>query len=93
MRIHKTLFIAVMLVMGITAYGQYNPSNPSEPGVYYTLNLKSSPECAGSFNIANTTTQSQGVEVNLRAYNNTGFRFVAWEGMGNKFLPMCHLFS
>ncbi len=84
MKIHKILFIAVMLVMGITAFGQYNPSNPSEPGVYYTLNLKSSPEGAGSFNIANTTTQSQGVGVNLRAYNNTGFRFVAWEENGKQ---------
>ncbi len=80
----KSLLMAVMLFLGITAYGQYNPSNPAEPGVYYTLTLKCVPENAGSFNIGATTTQSQGVGVNLRAYTNTGFRFVAWEESGKQ---------
>lgn len=74
--------MAAMLITGITAFGQYNPSNPAEPGVYYTLTLKCVPENAGSFNIGTSTTQSQGVGVNLRAYTNTGFRFVAWEENG-----------
>jgi len=73
-----------MLILGITAYGQYNPSNPAEPGVYYTLTLKCFPENAGSFNIGTVTTQSQGVGVNLRAYANTGFKFIGWEERGNQ---------
>ena len=76
--------MAVMLLWGITAYAQYNPSNPAEPGVYYTLTLKCVPEDAGSFNINTTTTQSQGVGVNLRAYTNTGFKFIAWEENGKQ---------
>lgn len=76
--------MAVMLLLGITAYAQYNPSNPAEPGVYYLLTLKCVPEDAGSFNIGYTTNQSQGVGVNLRAYTNTGFRFVAWEENGKQ---------
>lgn len=80
----KTLLTAVMLLWGITAYAQYNPSNPAEPGVYYTLTLKCIPEDAGSFNINTTTTQSQGVGVNIRAYTNTGFRFIAWEENGKQ---------
>lgn len=80
----KSLLLAVMLLSGIAAYGQYNPGNPAEPGVYYTLTLKCMPENAGSFNIGTTTTQSQGVGVNLIAYTNTGFRFVAWEENGRQ---------
>ncbi len=76
--------MAVMLLWGITAYGQYNPSNPAEPGVYYTLTLKCSPENAGSFNISTVTTQSQGAGVNLRANANTGFKFIGWEEKGNQ---------
>ena len=80
----RILLLAVMLILGITAYGQYNPSNPAEPGVYYTLTLKCFPENAGSFNIGTVTTQSQGVGVNLRAYANTGFKFIGWEERGNQ---------
>lgn len=80
----KSLLLAVMLILGITAYGQYNPSNPAEPGVYYTLTLKCVPENAGSFNIGTQTTQSQGVGVNLRTYANTGFKFIAWEENGKQ---------
>lgn len=76
-----TLLVA-MLLTSVAAIAQYNPTNPAEPGVYYTLTLKSFPEGAGSFNIAAQTTQSMGVGVNLRAYANTGFRFVCWEENG-----------
>lgn len=63
-------------------YGQYNPTNPSEPGVYFTLKLKCKPVEAGSFNIPASSLQTQGVGVNLKAYTNTGFVFVGWEEEG-----------
>jgi len=80
----RILLMAAMLILNIAAYGQYNPSNPAEPGVYYTLTLKCTPESAGSFNIGTVTTQSQGVGVNLRAYSNTGFKFIGWEERGTR---------
>lgn len=80
----RTLLMAVMLILGITAYGQYNPGNPAEPGAYYRLTLKCVPEDAGSFNINTVTTQSEGVGVNLRAYTNSGYRFLYWECAGKK---------
>ncbi len=76
--------MTVMLFVGITVYGQYNPSNPPEPGVYYTLTLKCTPENAGTFNIGTVTSQAQGEGVNLRAYANTGFKFIGWEERGNQ---------
>ena len=66
----------------MNTYGQYNPTNPSEPGVYFTLKLKCKPAEAGSFNIPASTLQTQGVGVNLRAYTNTGFVFAGWEEEG-----------
>ena len=78
----RTLLVAVMLILGITAYGQYNPTNPAEPGAHYRLTLRCVPEGAGSFNINTVTTQSEGVGVNLRAYTNSGYRFLHWECAG-----------
>lgn len=76
--------MAVMLILGITTYGQYNPGNPEEPGAYYKLTLKCVPEEAGSFNINAVTTQSEGAGVNLRAYTNSGYRFLYWECAGKQ---------
>lgn len=78
------MLMVLMLIMSINTYGQYNPTNPGEPGVYYTLKLKCSPENAGSFNIGTETIQSQGFGVSLRAYTNTGFKFVQWEENGKQ---------
>lgn len=76
--------MAVMLIMGITAYGQYNPTNPAEPGAYYRLTLKCVPEEAGSFNIKTETTQAEGVDINLTAYSRQGYRFLYWECDGRQ---------
>ena len=80
----RMLLLVVMLTLGITAYGQYNPGNPAEPGAYYRLTLKCIPEDAGSFNINKVTTQSEGVGVNLKAYTNSGYRFMYWECAGKQ---------
>lgn len=75
-------YFLFMLTVFVTASmkGQYNPANPIEPGVVtYTLNLEAYPKDAGSFNLNATTFYEEGININVRAYANTGFRFVAWE--------------
>ena len=78
----KYLLVVLTLLWGVNIRAQYNPSNPPEPGVYHTLTLKCSPENSGSFNISNVTTCAQGSTISLRAYTNTGFKFVGWEEGG-----------
>ena len=70
------------LLMSVGVRGQYNPVNPAEPGVYYTLTLQATPSGGGSFNISTTTTYSEGSTINLRAYSNSYFTFTAWEKDG-----------
>lgn len=82
MKCLKTLFVILALLFGANIYAQYNPTNPGEPGIYYTLTLKCIPENSGSFNISTVSTYAQGSTVNLRAYTNTGFNFVGWEENG-----------
>lgn len=72
----------LMLLVCIGMKGQYNPTNPIEPGSQYSLTLIASPSEAGSFNISSTTSYSEGTTVGLRAYTNSHFRFIAWEQNG-----------
>lgn len=82
MKIFKSLLIVLALLVSVSTFAQYNPTNPTEPGVYYTLTLKCFPENSGTFNISNVSTYSQGTNVSLRAYSNSGFRFIGWEENG-----------
>lgn len=75
----KYLLVVLTLLWGVSIHAQYNPSNPPEPGLYYTLTLKCSPDNAGSFNISDVTTCAQGSTISLRAYANTGFKFIGWK--------------
>lgn len=77
-------YLLLMLALAVSAgmRGQYNPTNPAEPGVYYTLTLQATPANGGSFNIGTTTTYSEGTSVSLRAYTNSNFKFVTWEQDG-----------
>lgn len=72
------LFILALLV-SVGMRGQYNPTNPAEPGTYYTLTLQTTPSNGGSFNLSTTTTHTEGTKVSLRAYTNTNYQFVGWE--------------
>lgn len=72
------LFILTLLV-SVGVRGQYNPTNPAEPGTYYTLTLQATPSNGGSFNLSTTTSYSEGTNVSLRAYTNTNFTFTGWE--------------
>lgn len=78
MNLIRYILLMVALIVSATMKGQYNPTNPSEPGAYNTLTLKASPDGAGYFNINTTTTQTPGKSVRVRAYNYTNFTFVAW---------------
>lgn len=73
------------LIVSVGVRGQYNPTNPIEPGdpgVPYTLRLNMTPSGAGSFNINAVTSYVAGTNITLRAYSNSGFYFVAWEENG-----------
>ena len=72
------LFILALLA-SVGMRGQYNPTNPAEPGTYYTLTLQATPSNGGSFNLSTTTTHTEGTKVSLRAYTNTNYQFVGWE--------------
>ena len=74
---HILLLLALFVSAGIR--GQYNPTNPAEPGTYYTLTLQATPANAGSFNLSTTTSYSAGTNVSLRAYTNSNFVFSGWE--------------
>lgn len=82
MKVLKHLLVILAFFLSANIYAQYNPTNPAEPGVYYTLTLKCMPENSGSFNIYSVSTYADGSSINLRAYTNTGFKFVGWEENG-----------
>lgn len=85
MRGFKYILFMLALIVSVSVRGQYNPTNPAEPGVpgvSYTLTLSMTPSGAGSFNINTVTSYTAGTNVTLRAYSNTGFSFVAWEENG-----------
>ncbi|MBQ5912733.1 MAG: chitobiase/beta-hexosaminidase C-terminal domain-containing protein [Bacteroidaceae bacterium] len=80
-RISLAVFLLLMsLYSWAQIGGDYNPSNPSDPGnptQEYTLTLKASPTNGGNFNTASTNLAG-GKTYTLRAYPNTDFAFVAW---------------
>ena len=72
------LFILALNV-SVSMWGQYNPTNPAEPGTYYTLTLQATPSNGGSFNLSTTTSYTEGTNISIRAYTNTNFQFSGWE--------------
>ena len=82
MRGYRYFLFLLALLISVSMRGQYNPTNPAEPGAYYTLALQATPSGSGSFNISTTTNYSEGTNVTLRAYANSNFKFVAWEYEG-----------
>lgn len=78
----RHILMLVALMISATMWGQYNPSNPPEPGATYTLTLRTTPADGGRFNISTTTSYSAGTSVRIVAYSNTNFKFIAWEENG-----------
>lgn len=78
-RIRYLTLLLVLLVGSIGSWAQesFNPADPPEPGQPpMKLEVVVSPAEAGS--VSGTGRYVEGVAVNLRAYVNTGFRFVCW---------------
>ena len=75
----RHILLLLALLVSASIRGQYNPTNPAEPGTYYTLTLQATPANAGSFNLSTTTSYSAGTNVSLRAYTNNNFVFSGWE--------------
>ncbi|ROT04957.1 hypothetical protein EEL33_13840 [Muribaculaceae bacterium Isolate-037 (Harlan)] len=67
----------------VVAKYEYDPDVPADPAMpdtttYYLLQTVINPEGAGSLNLYDGR-YAAGASVNLRAYNNTGFRFINWQ--------------
>lgn len=78
----QLLTALALMITGVEAVAQYNPTNPPEPGVTYTLALRCEPAAAGSFNISATSTHSADESISLYAYSNNDFRFEGWVDNG-----------
>lgn len=79
MKVIRYLLLMLAVITAVSVKGQYNPSNPAEPGRMYSLALRAIPSNVGSFNISTRTNQQPGTGVQLYAYNNGDYKFVRWE--------------
>ena len=78
------LLVLLFLCASVGLRAQYNPTNPAEPGVpTYSLTLQANPAFGGSFNLGTTSDHTAGSSVNLRAYSNSNYTFVAWSMNGD----------
>lgn len=78
----RVLTCLLLWLTSFSLWAQYNPSNPPEPGQYYTLSLRVTPTGGGTVSPSSTTTQQGGNFVRLRATASTDFQFVAWAENG-----------
>lgn len=70
-----------MLAVSVNVMGQYNPTNPAEPGApvrSYALTLEADPTGGGSFNLSTETTQPEGSVFWVQANVASNFTFVNW---------------
>ena len=81
MRGFKYILMALALIVSAGAWGQYNPSNPAEPGApvaYYTLTLQADPSGGGSFNLNETSNHAEGETFRVQANKASNFTFINW---------------
>lgn len=81
MRGFKYILMALALIVSAGAWGQYNPSNPAEPGApvtYYTLTLQADPSGGGSFNLNVMSSHAEGETFTVQANKASNFTFVEW---------------
>ncbi len=85
----KIMSLCLMLMCQLALMGQarigadpdYNPNNPDDPQspvTKYTLVTEVTPQHGGSTNYSSAQRYAEGTSVYLRAYGNTGYRFVNW---------------
>ena len=73
------LSLLMLFLSSMSLWGQdnFNPSSPPEPGQPpMRLEVTVTPNGAGS--VSGAGLYAEGTQVTLRAYTNTGFRFVKW---------------
>lgn len=68
----------VLLTVSTAAKADYNPTDPPEPGVYFSLTTRCNPPDAG-YNLTQSGTHAFGSPVYLNIYPNTGYRFIGWK--------------
>ena len=81
MRGFKYILFVLALIVSARARGQYNPSNPAEPGApvkQYTLTLQADPSGGGSFNLNATSNHIVGETFWVQANTASNFTFVEW---------------
>ena len=81
MRGFKYILFVLALTVSVGAWGQYNPSNPAEPGApvpQYTLTLLADPSGGGSFNLNTTSNHAEGETFWIQANTASNFTFVKW---------------
>ena len=79
MRILKSLLpLLVLLLWSTTAKAQYNPTDPPEPGVNFTLTTRCIPAEAG-YSISGAGSHAFGSNVSMSVRTTTGYRFICWE--------------
>ena len=79
MKRFRYLSLLMLYLCSMSLWGQddFNPSSPPEPGQPpMRLEVAVTPSGAGS--VSGTGLYAEGTQVVLRAYTNTGFRFVNW---------------
>lgn len=76
-RIHYWLVFCLLWLAGL-AHAQYNPANPPEPSIYYTLTLSATPSGAGTFSVSTPATYAAGASVRIKATATANYTFAAW---------------
>lgn len=77
MKYIKYLWLLLAIMISLPVRAQFNPTDPPEPGVKYSLSIKAVPADGGS--IGPSGKYSPGEQITLHASPYTGFRFVQWE--------------
>lgn len=79
MRLLKIMLpLLAFLLWGATAKAQYNPADPPEPGVDFTLTTRCVPEDA-AYGLVTDQSHPFGSSVSVGLYVYSGFRFIQWE--------------
>ena len=81
MRGFKYILCMLALALSASMKGQYNPTNPAEPGApvqQYVLTLLSDPSGGGGFNLNATSSHSEGETFWVQANKASNFTFVEW---------------
>lgn len=86
------LLLLALLAGSAAAKADYNPADPPEPGVYFTLTTRCMPQ-DGGYNLTQSGTHAFGSSVYLNVYPNTGYRFIGWEDQEGNILSTSTSFS